>query len=49
MGARRDVSREGEIDFRREKSDGIEGVFRRLRLMSSVRKEEGSGGASPSS
>lgn len=49
IGASREVSREGEMDLSRARSDGVPGDLRRLRLMSSVRKEEGSGGASPSS
>lgn len=49
MGARRDVSRDGERVLRKLRREGVEGDFRRFVLMSKVKKEDGSGGSSPSS
>ena len=49
MGARREVSMVGAMVLRKLMREGVEGDFRRLVLMSRVRKEDGSGGSSPRS
>lgn len=43
------MSSVGERVFRKLRREGVEGDLIRLVLMSNVRKEDGSGGASPNS